>query len=79
MEEHGLEIYDCTGEAQLTRGVEIALWLQAAEEEIEAFAILDDMESGQFGQYESFLIQTDIEKGLDRYHVESAIQMLNEI
>ena len=37
------------------------------------------MESGQFGQYESFLIQTDIEKGLDRYHVESAIQMLNEI
>lgn len=79
MEEHGLEIYDCTGEAQLTRGVEIALWLQAAEEEIEAFAILDDMESGQFGQYESFLIQTDIEKGLNRYHVESAIQMLNEI
>jgi hypothetical protein len=39
---------------------------------------LDDLDAGQFGQYGNSLVQTDFWTGLEEYHAELAIQMLNE-
>lgn len=78
LEEYGLEIYGHTGKNKGIRGLEIESWIADAEEEPETFVILDDLDIGQFGQYENYLVQTDFRTGLEEYHAELAVQMLNE-
>ncbi len=78
LEEYGLEIYDYTGEDKEIRGLEIESWIAGAEKKPETFVILDDLDAGQFGQYGNSLVQTDFWTGLEEYHAELAIQMLNE-
>lgn len=78
LEEHNLSIYGCTGEEEETRGAEIEMWITSIEEPLGAFVILDDMGIEQFGKYGKYLVQTNINTGLEVQHIDQAIQILTE-
>lgn len=78
LEEHNLSIYDCTGEEEENRGAEIETWITSIEEPLGAFVILDDMGIEQFGEYGKYLVQTNINTGLEVHHIDQAIQILTE-
>lgn len=77
LDDVGLEIYDCTGEEEACRGLEIKKWLMQ-NNGIESFVIVDDLDEEQFELLEDFLIQTDIMRGIERSHIELAKRILNE-
>ncbi len=77
MEEQELHIFDCTGESMSNRGEEIGAWIQKAGMP-ESFVILDDKGEEEFGAYADRLVQINYRTGLERSHVELAMQMLME-
>lgn len=78
LEMHNLEIWDCTGAEEESRGEEIQSWISRQDVPLESFVILDDMCDEEFGGLKDWLLQTDAEEGLQPYHVNMAIQILNE-
>ena len=77
LDDVGIQIYDCTGEAETCRGLEIKKWLMQ-NSEIGSFVIIDDLDEEQFESLEDFLIQTNIMRGIEQSHIELAKQILNE-
>ena len=78
LEEYDLYIYDCTGISGSTRGDEIDEWIREKKDVIESYVILDDMPIEYFGKHADYLVQTNILQGLEREHIISAIQILND-
>lgn len=61
-----------------SRGEEIDVWLKEWNgEEIESYAILDDMDEEKLFPYTHRLVQTHLSRGLTIIDVQKAIDMLN--
>lgn len=78
---YGLILYDITGyDRDGNRGNEIAEWL--TREQVESFVILDDNVQDLQEYVDRELVKTNfsggIESGLCKYHVDIAIQKLNQ-
>lgn len=61
-------------ERRVTRGSEIACWLSDHAAQIESIAILDD--DDDMGVLTPWLVRTTFERGLQREHVEQAVELL---
>lgn len=81
LERYGLYVYDKTPfiDDRTKKYDDIKSWL-SEHNDVEQFVILDDEPFG-WGELQDYLVKTDyrIGRGLERIHVEQAIEILNRI
>ena len=78
LNEFGIDFFGYTDDLG-HRGFEITRWLKNhAQEQIESYIVIDDMDARELIPHENRLVQTATSYGLTESEVEEAISLLNE-